>query len=119
MITSGNPRANKQLLLSFAIAAVVLLATTVALLGANGFDLRAKAARPKTAGEVKKALRTKSNGDDCSRSGGVWIQVGNRATNTNGYCRPPNPTNPPKPFSAPQSPPTAAPTKFLQQINHP
>lgn len=95
MITSGNPRANKQLLLSFAIAAVVLLATTVALLGANGFDLRAKASRPKTPGELLQSVRSITNSADCVsvKAGGVWISTGNRGA---GYCRPPMVTLPVK-----------------------
>jgi hypothetical protein len=103
-------RENRQMLLSLGIALAVLAVTFIALLGQSGFDLRAQARKEKTAGEKKKELRTKRTSNDCGDSGGEWIGVGNRASNTNGYCRPPEEKKSTK-TTTPAPQPTAKPTK--------
>jgi hypothetical protein len=71
------------MLKSLVIALLVLFGVVFALASQSGFDLRAKAKKAKTEGEIKKELRTKSSEDDCSSSGGQWI-----GKKKGGFCRP-------------------------------
>lgn len=76
---------SRQLLVSLGIALTVIFVTFFVLINQSGFDLRAKAKKAKTEGEIKKELRKKTNDDDCGNSGGQWISTGTRGK---GYCRP-------------------------------